>query len=451
MTQNMADGTRDEESPAETQSRPAEPVVAARKRRVLVSSFLGGLIEWYDFNLYGMASAIVFAALFFPEGDAAAALIAAFATFAVGYIARPLGGVIAGHLGDRIGRKRVLVVTLIVMGLATTLIGVLPTYATIGVWAPILLIVVRLIQGVSVGGEWGGALLMTVEHAPAHRRGLWSAASQLGPAGGVVLATLVFRLVSGLPEEQFLSWGWRIPFLLSLVLVAIATWIRAGTDETPVFEKVKPAVQRGRIPLMQVLTRDRRPLGLVVLLTLSISITGTVVLVFTLSYAIGAGFSSSTALTALLIASLVNPVTTLIGAALSDRFGRRPVYVVGMVLMLATAFLLFPLVDSGSPALLLVAFILGYGCLGLAVGAHGVLIAELFPSNARYTGVSLGYQFTSSVAGLGPLIASALMAWGGGKTTYITLFLVVIYLISAAVAIFAVPETYRSDITRYRE
>ncbi|GAB2809955.1 MFS transporter [Streptomyces chlorus] len=451
MAQDMVDGTRDDSSSPGTQAAPTERGKAARKRRVLVSSFLGGLIEWYDFNLYGMASAIVFAALFFPEGDSSVALMGAFATFAVGYVARPLGGVIAGHLGDRIGRKRVLVVTLLVMGLATTVIGLLPTYASIGVWAPILLIIVRLVQGVSVGGEWGGALLMTVEHAPPNRRGLWSAASQLGPAGGVIMATLVFRLVSDLPQEQFLGWGWRLPFLFSLVLVGIAVWIRSGTDETPVFEKAQPVVREGRIPLMQVLTRDRRPLILVVMLTLSISLTGTIVLVYTLSYAIGSGYSSSTALSALLIASLVNPVTTLIGAAASDRFGRRPVYVTGMALMLATSFVLFPLVDSGSSSMLLVAFILGYGCLGLAVGAHGVMISELFPSNARYTGVSLGYQFTASVAGMGPLIASALMAWGGGNPVYITTFLAVIYVVSGAVAIFAVPETNRLDIARYAE
>jgi MFS transporter, MHS family, shikimate and dehydroshikimate transport protein len=422
----------------------------ASNRRVLISSFIGSVVEWYDFLLYGTASALVFNVLFFPELSSAAGTIAAFGTLAVGYLARPLGGVVFGHFGDRIGRKRMLVASILLMGLSTLGIGLLPTFDQIGIWAPILLIALRLVQGFAVGGEWGGAVLMTLEHAGAGRRGLWSSVAQIGSPAGLLLSTAAFSLVAALPEEQFLSWGWRLPFIATVVLIGVGLFIRLGVAESPVFEQAEArTADRPKAPILTLMREQPKDALLATLIGFGPFAANSVLISFVVSYAAQVGFSRAEALNGLIVGSVASMIGVPLFAALSDRIGRRPVYITGALLLGLNAFLLFPLVNTGSPGLLLLAFALGMGTHAIMFGPMGALLSELFGTRTRYTGASVGYQVASVIGGgLAPLIAGSLLAAAGGapNAIYISVFMAATCAVTA-VAAWLARETYRSDLT----
>jgi MFS family permease len=412
-------------------------------RRAVLSSYLGSVIEYYDFLLYATASAVVFNKIFFSNLDPLVGTVASFGTLATGYLARPLGGIVFGHFGDRIGRKKMLVLSMTLMGVGSTLIGLLPTYAQIGVWAPILLVLLRVVQGIAVGGEWGGAALMSAEHAPS-RRGLWTSFTNAGAPTGVVLSTLVLALsAAATGEAQFLAWGWRVPFLLSIVLLAIGLFVRARVAETPVFaEAAKPT----RPPLVEVLRNHPRNLLLSIGVGFGAFVAQATITTFVISYAVQHGFPRSTVLNALTLSSAV-AIFGIVGfSALSDRLGRRPVVLAGAAAMAIWAFALFPLIDSGSTALLVVAVVVGQGLVHTAwYGPLAALYTELFSTGARYTGASLGYQVAGLGAGIAPVAFASVMAAGGGTLT-VSIIMAVCCLVSVA-CILALRETSTTDLT----
>jgi MFS family permease len=413
-------------------------------RRAVLSSYLGSVIEYYDFLLYATASAVVFNRVFFSSLDPLVGTVASFGTLATGYLARPLGGVLFGHFGDRLGRKRMLVLTMALMGVASVLIGLLPTYAQVGALAPVLLVVLRIAQGVAVGGEWGGAVLMSAEHATS-RRGLWASFTNAGAPSGMVLSTLVLALAaSSTGEEQFLAWGWRIPFLLSAVLLAIGLFVRAKVEETPVF--TASAGRPERPPLLEVLARHPRPLLLSVGVGFGAFVAQGTLTVFVISYAVQAGFPRPTVLNALTVSS-VCAVAGIIGfSALSDRLGRRPVVLAGAIAMAVWSFLIFPLIDSGSTLLLALAVIVGQGVVHAAMyGPLAALYSELFPTRSRYTGASLGYQVAGIGAGLAPVVFAAVLS-GSASTVPVSAIIAVCCLVSVG-CILALGETSRTDLT----
>ena len=414
-------------------------------RRAVLSSYLGSVIEYYDFLLYATASAIVFNNIFFSNLDPLVGTVASFGTLATGYLARPLGGIVFGHFGDRIGRKKMLVLSMTLMGVGSTLIGLLPTYAQVGVWAPILLVLLRVVQGIAVGGEWGGAALMSAEHASS-RRGLWTSFTNAGAPTGVVLSTLVLALSASMTgEAEFLAWGWRIPFLLSIVLLAIGLFVRARVAETPVFAEAARA-KPTRSPLMEVLRHHPRNLLLSIGVGFGAFVAQATITTFVISYAVQGGFPRATVLNALTVSSAV-AVFGIVGfSALSDRLGRRPVVLAGAVGMAIWAFLLFPLIDSKSTALLVVAVVVGQGLVHTAwYGPLAALYTELFSTGARYTGASLGYQMAGLGAGIAPVAFASVMAAGGGTLT-VSIIMAVCCLVSVA-CILALRETSTTDLT----
>jgi MFS family permease len=414
-------------------------------RRAVLSSYLGSVIEYYDFLLYATASAIVFNKIFFSNLDPLVGTVASFGTLATGYLARPLGGIVFGHFGDRIGRKKMLVLSMTLMGVGSTLIGLLPTYAQVGVWAPILLVLLRVVQGIAVGGEWGGAALMSAEHASS-RRGLWTSFTNAGAPTGVVLSTLVLALSASLTgEAEFLAWGWRIPFLLSIVLLAIGLFVRARVAETPVFAEAARA-KPTRSPLMEVLRHHPRNLLLSIGVGFGAFVAQATITTFVISYAVQGGFPRATVLNALTVSSAV-AVFGIVGfSALSDRLGRRPVVLAGAVGMAIWAFLLFPLIDSKSTALLVVAVVVGQGVVHTAwYGPLAALYTELFSTGSRYTGASLGYQMAGLGAGIAPVAFASVMAAGGGTLT-VSIIMAVCCLVSVA-CILALRETSTTDLT----
>jgi metabolite-proton symporter len=403
-------------------------------RRVGFSSFIGAMIEWYDFFLYGQAAALVFGQVFFPGGDPLVGTLAAFATFAVGFGARPIGGVIFGHLGDRIGRKSALVATLFLMGIATFLIGLLPTYAAIGVWAPVLLVVLRLLQGVAAGGEWGGAVLMLTEHAPPSRRGFYGAWPQMASSAALILATgLMYGMSESLGDEQFLSWGWRVPFLLSFLLIFVGIFIRLRIPESPEFERVKKAEQIAKRPVVDAVRTEWRSILLVIGMRVAENVCGYLVSVFALSYATNnLGLAASLGLLANMIAAAVQFVITPLYGALSDRIGRKPVYLLGAAMHVALAFPFFALVQTKNVPLILIAWVLGYAIAnGALFATQPAFFSELFGTKVRYSGISIGYQFSAMIAGgLAPFVATGLVAWAGGATWPVSLYWMAVGLIT---------------------
>ncbi|NKQ54742.1 MHS family MFS transporter [Amycolatopsis sp. K13G38] len=397
---------------------PTPPTVTPQMRRVAWASLVGTTIEWYDFLVFAAAAGLVFDKLFFPGLEPASALLASFATIGVSFLARPLGGVIAGHLGDLFGRRAILVATLILMGGATTAIGLLPGYATIGVAAPVLLVVLRFLQGISAGGEWGGAALLAVEHAPPGRRGLFGAFPQLGGPFGLVLANLVLLGVSTTTTpQQFLAWGWRIPFLLSVVLIALGLVIRARVGETPVFAELRRTRTRRSAPLAVLLRHNFRAVVVASALFIGVNLCGYILIAFIGSYGtqkLHAGRS------AMLLVGVVGALSwalwTVLGARWSDRLGRRRTYLLGTVALAVWALPMFLLLDTGSvPLMLLAVFGLAIG-LGITYGPQAAAYAELFPAAVRYSGASLAYSLGAVLGGgFAPLVAAWLLARTGSS------------------------------------
>ena len=382
-------------------------------RPVILASFIGTTIEWYDFFLYGTAAALVFNKLFFPTLDPLAGTLSAYGTFAVGFLARPLGGAVFGHYGDRMGRKRMLVWSLMIMGVATALIGVLPTYATIGVWAPVLLVVVRFAQGIGVGGEWGGAVLMAVEHSGGRSRGLHGSWPQMGVPAGLLLSTGIFALLSSrLPEAEFLSWGWRVPFLLSTLLIGIGMFVRLRLLETPSFTREIARQGPPTAPLLEVFRLHPREVLVGMGMRFAQNVLFYIFTVFVLSYGEKTlGYSKATMLAGVATGATVGLFSIPLFAALSDRWGRRPVYLTGAVLSLLYAFPFFWLLGQG-PGFVALAIVLGLNVgQDMMYGPQAAYFAELFSTRVRYSGASLIYQLTSVFSGgLAPFIATLLLA-----------------------------------------
>jgi metabolite-proton symporter len=376
--------------------------------RVILASLIGTTIEWYDFFLYGSAAALVFNKLFFPSFDPLIGTLLAFATYAVGFIARPLGGIVFGHFGDRIGRKKLLMWSLVMMGLATVLIGLLPGYDSIGVWAPIGLIVLRVFQGFAVGGEWGGAVLMAAEHSDAKRRGYWASWPQAGVPLGLLLSAGILALMAGIQTNaDFLRWGWRVPFLLSAILVIVGWYIRNRVTESPMFEAEIEAETPPSLPMIDVFRERPRAVLLGAGLRVGENIVYYIITVFSLTYLVDvAAETRSLALDALLIGAAVQFVAIPLIAMLSDRIGRRTVYAFGGFGSAIFVFLFFPMLASGSNAWIILAIVIALLLHASMYAPQAAFITELFPTRIRYSGVSIAYQLTAIFAGsLAPIIA----------------------------------------------
>jgi metabolite-proton symporter len=416
-------------------------------RRVIVASLVGTSLEWYDFFLYGTASALVFNKLFFPNFDPVVGTLLAFATYAVGFIARPLGGIVFGHFGDRVGRKQVLIVTLVIMGVATFLIGLLPTYATIGVAAPVLLVALRFVQGLGLGGEWGGAVLMSLEHGAPDRRGLNASWPQIGvPVGNLLAAGVLALLNAVLSNQAFLSWGWRVAFLLSGVLVLVGLWIRVTIAESPLFAEVEQSGEKARMPLVEVLTRHPKELLIAMGARLGTDVAFYTFTLYILTYiTTNLGLPRGVGLNAVLIGSAVQLVLIPYFGALSDRFGRRPIYACGAVSAALWAFVFFPMLSTRSTLVIVVATVLALVTHAAMYGPQAAFIAELFSTKLRYSGASMGYQIAGVLGGgIAPLVSIALVSAFG--TAFAVSFYVLAMVVLTLVALAVAPETARIDL-----
>ncbi len=417
-------------------------------RKVALASSIGATIEWYDFFIYGTAAALVFNKLFFTNLPPAVGTLVALATFAVGYLARPLGAVIFGHLGDRVGRKRMLILTLLIMGAATFIIGLLPTYNHIGVWAPVLLIIMRVFQGIGVGGEYGGAVLMAVEYAPPGRRGFYGSWPQVGVPAGLLLASGAFSLASLLPEEAFLSWGWRVVFLATIVLAGIGLYIRLQILETPAFTKVKEAQEEAKIPFVELLRTQPKQLfqgmGTRWIEGLTFNAYAVLAVTYTTQYL---HVTRTTVLNGIVIGAAFGIVLTPFYGHLSDRFGRKKVYTAGVIAIALFTFPSFALIRTGSTPLIWLSITLGMGVIYSAIYAPlAAFWSELFDTRVRYTGIGSVYQFSGIYAsGLTPLIGAAMIQYTGGQPWAFSAYMVGVALISLVIVAF-MPETYHKDI-----
>lgn len=416
----------------------SEPLENAMFRRVMVSSVVGTAIEWYDFFLYATASALVFAQLFFPRFDPMVGTIASFGTFMIGYVSRPLGAIVFGHFGDRIGRKATLVTTLMIMGIATFVIGLLPTYENIGVWAPALLILMRFCQGLGVGGEWGGAVLMVVETAPANRRGFFGALPQMGVPIGLLLSTAVFAAASRLPNDQFLAWGWRIPFLVSIALIGVGLFIRLRVMESPLFEEIRQKKKVVSAPCVELLRTYPKQIVLAIGTRFATDITFNVINVFMLAYGTQQlGLPRDLFLNSILAGCAVALVTLPLFGKLSDAFGRRTIYLLGAIFVMIYGFLFFKLVETKEPTYVVLAYICGIALSQASTyGVQSTWFAELFGTKVRYTGASLPYQIAGIItSGPAPLISAWLFA-SYGSTLPIALYIALTGFISFVSAYF---------------
>jgi MFS transporter, MHS family, shikimate and dehydroshikimate transport protein len=419
-------------------------------RKVAFASSVGATIEWYDFFIFGTAAGLVFNQLFFTNLDPITGTLVAYLTFAVGFVARPVGSVIFGHYGDRIGRKTMLILTLFIMGVATFIIGLLPTYEQIGIWAPILLVVMRIFQGIGIGGEYGGAVLMAVEYAPEGRRGFYGSWPQAGVPAGLLLGTAAFGLLSLLPNEQFLAWGWRIAFLASIVLVGIGMYIRLQILETPAFTRVRETQEEARIPFTELLRTQPKELILGMGLRWVEGLVFNAYGVFAISYIVSQlELTRSTALIGVTIASAFGVVLVPIYGLLSDRLGRRAVYSAGAALFGLFAFPSFLLINTREPVLIWLSIVVALGLIYPAIYAPlAAWWSELFDTRVRYTGVGSVYQFSGIFAsGLTPTIATLLLGFAGGEPWLFVGYMIVVTAISL-VAAYASPETYNKDIIR---
>ena len=415
-------------------------------RKLVIASVLGNALEWYDFFLYGTAAALVFGPLFFPVGgDPMQGTLLAFSGFAVGFLARPLGGIVFGHIGDRYSRKMTLIMTLTLMGATTFIIGLLPTYAQIGIWAPISLITLRFLQGVASGGEWGGGVLMLSENAPASRRGYFTAWSQMGVSGGFVLSAFAFYLVQKLPEEELMSWGWRVPFLLSILIFLVGVYIRKNIRESKAFTQAKPEAKHEKIPLM-VLIREH-PKALLQAIALRLPENGASYIFFTFSvvYARHIGIGTGEIISAVTLAMLVEFFSILFWGALSDRIGLKPVYYIGVIGLLVMAFPFFWLLSTGDYGWIMLAMLLGLPfCHGAMIGTQPCIMSDLFPVRVRYSGLALGHEVGSIFSGgLGPMLAVALLMYF--DASWPVSLLLMAYALLAWIALRSLPSTTKNN------
>ncbi len=419
---------------------------AGQLRKLVIASVLGNALEWYDFFLYGTAAALVFGPLFFPVGgDPMQGTLLAFSGFAVGFLARPLGGIVFGHIGDRYSRKMTLIMTLTLMGATTFVIGLLPVYAQIGIWAPISLIILRFLQGVASGGEWGGGVLMLSENAPASRRGYFTAWSQMGVSGGFVLSAFAFYLVQKLPEEELMSWGWRVPFLLSILIFLVGVYIRKNIRESKAFTQAKPEAKHEKIPLM-VLIREH-PKALLQAIALRLPENGASYIFFTFSvvYAKHIGIGTGEIISAVTLAMLVEFFSILFWGALSDRIGLKPVYYIGVIGLLVMAFPFFWLLSTGDYGWIMLAMFLGLPfCHGAMIGTQPCIMSDLFPVRVRYSGLALGHEVGSIFSGgLGPMLAVALLMHF--DASWPVSLLLMAYALLAWIALRSLPSTNKNN------
>ncbi|PKF89662.1 MFS transporter [Bacillus sp. BA3] len=411
-------------------------------RRILIASLVGSSIEWFDYFLYGTVAALVFNQLFFVNEDPTIGLLLSYASFALAFFIRPFGGVIFSHIGDRIGRKKTLVITLSLMGVATFGMGLLPTYQAVGIWAPILLITLRLVQGLGIGGEWGGALLLAVEYAPAEKRGLFGAIPQMGVTIGMLLGTIALSIMTLLPESAFMTWGWRLPFIFSAFLVFFGLWIRKGIDETPSFKKVKESGEVPKLPIVETLKNYWREViiavGAKVVETAPFYIFST----FVVSYATSnLGFSRTATLTAVMIATIITTILIPFMGMLSDKVGRKKLFIGGTIGMALFAFPYFWLLQQKSVLLLIIATVIGLGVIWAPITAVlGTMFSEIFDARIRYTGITLGYQIGAALAGgTAPLVATALLNKFNNSYVPVAIYIIFASVLSLA-AILAVKD-----------
>ncbi|WP_434922737.1 MFS transporter [Glutamicibacter sp. PAEs-4] len=414
----------------------------ATQRRVAFATVIGTTVEWYDFFIYATAAGLVFSQLFFEPAGQDIALLISFASVGLSFLFRPLGAFLAGHFGDKIGRRAMLVLTLALMGASTTLIGVLPTFETAGLWAPVLLLLLRILQGISAGGEWGGAVLMAVEHAPENGRGRAGSYPQVGVPLGMLLASGTMALMTGVisPGEQFLEWGWRIPFLVSIVLIAVGYFVRRSVDESPVFEEINEQKAQTAVPIL-VLFKKHWPLVIIAALVFAgnnaagYMTTGGFFQAYTTDPEGPVGLERTDVLVAVAFGAAVWLVMTLVAGFLADKIGRKRTYQLGFIILAASLFPVFALVNSGSLVLLYAAFGLFSIGLGLTYGPQAALYSELFPASVRFSGVSISYAIGAIVGGaFAPTIAQALVQATGGTTAVAVYLLVVVALSFTAVS-----------------
>jgi metabolite-proton symporter len=457
-------------SSANSKPQPSEVNNEKNMRKVAGTALAGTSIEWYDFFIYGTAAALVFPTAFFPADlPVMVALIASFSTFAVGFIARPLGGVIFGHYGDRVGRKKTLVVALMIMGFGTTLIGLLPTYESIGIWAPLALVLLRFVQGLAIGGQWGGAMLLVTESAPENKRGYYGAFAQAGAPLGVILANLAFLAIGAtMSDESFMSWGWRVPFLASVVLIGISMYVQLHLEDTPAFKELEksklqrdaqqtaPAtnkavaatqVDRNRSPVLEALRLYPKRIALAAGAFICIQVTFYILIAFVVAYGTsetGLNLPRSTMLSAVLIACMIQLPVQFMAASYSDRHGRRGVYLLGAVLLGVWAFAIFPLIDTGNYLLIIIAITGGLSFLGMQYGPQAAFYTEMFSTHVRYSGASLGYQIGAILGGaFAPSLA--VLLWKEYGIVYVSVYIAVAALITI-VSVLMLTETHGTDI-----
>ena len=430
-------------------------------RKVALTALAGTSIEWYDFFLYATAAALVFPSVFFPESDPTMGLILSFGTFAFGFVARPIGGVLFGHFGDRIGRKKTLVTALMLMGVASTLIGLMPTYATIGIAAPILLTILRFVQGLAIGGQWGGAMLLVTESAPSDQRGYYGAYAQAGAPVGVILANLAFILISSLVSEDFFqAWGWRIPFISSVILIGISMYVQLHVEDTGAFKELEAlrvkklaADDSGktparRSPVLEAITKYPKRITLAAGAFLSVQVNFYILISFILAYGsdpTGGGMSRDTVLIAVLIASALMVVVQFWASAYSDRHGRKGIFMLGAALTGISAFALFPLVSTGSFWLSVLGISAGLCFVGMMYGPQAAFFTELFSTEVRYSGASLGYQLGAIVGGaFAPVIATFL--WAEYSVFWVAAYMAFASILTI-ISVAFLSETYKTSLT----